>query len=344
MKLEQFSDRPVPQSVTSLKLARWAGFAVAVVTAAAFGCSAGAADADGGPDGGSDSDGSGAGGSNNTDLGADLGSDLGSTGGSGGDCVKLATWGALGTYGAVPGMDGQDAITTWLNEYSTGEAEYFAKKPAITAEALASYQIIILQNLNGWTFSADEKAAFEAWIRAGGGVVSLAGYSDQPTEAAPTNDLLAFSGLSYVGLSGAGDISTSPKEACSYCLGNSDAQGGWEPAHPISANITAVGALWGRSVSADAGETVATWDGKRAGATVDVDAGRVFLFHDEWVTYNSQWNGASLAQDCRTSGDQACMSAHPTLSYQIPQFWYNTIKWLAHEPSCFDIRDMTIVK
>ena len=25
-------------------------------------------------------------------------------------CIKLATWGALGTYGAVPGADGQDAI------------------------------------------------------------------------------------------------------------------------------------------------------------------------------------------------------------------------------------------
>jgi len=241
-------------------------------------------------------------------------------------------------------MDGQDAITAWLNEKSTGEAEYFATKPALMGETLANYDIIVLQNLNGWTFTADEKAAFEAWVRAGGGVMSLAGYSDQPSEVTPTNDLLAFSGLSYVGLSGAGDISTSPKETCAYCLGNSDAQGGWEAAHPISANITAVGALWGRSVSAGTGDTVATWDGKRAGATVDLDAGRVFLFHDEWVTYNSQCDGSSLSQDCRTNGDQACATAHPTLTYQIPQFWYNAIRWLTHEPTCFDIRDMTIVK
>ncbi len=201
-----------------------------------------------------------------------------------------------------------------------------------------------MQNLNGWTFSADEKAAFEAWVRAGGGVVSLAGYSEQPTEAAPTNDLLAFSGLSYVGLTGAGDISTSPKENCAYCLGNSDAKAAGIR-RIRSRQTSPPSARCGDARSARAwGATVATWDGKRAGATVDLDAGRVFLFHDEWLTYSSQWDGSSLTQDCRTNGDQACMNTHPTISYQIPQFWYNTIRWLAHEPTCFDINDMTIVK
>jgi len=326
--------------------AKTAAASTLLVTSFAVGCTAGAVGSGDGSDAADGAGGSGQSTDNNADLsGADLSADGSSSGGGSGVCdLKLATWGALGTYGAVPGMDGQDAITTWLNENSTGEAEYFATKPAITADALSDYQVIVLQNLDGWSFSPDEKAAFEAWVRAGGGVVSLAGYGNQPTEAAPTNELLAFSGLSYVGLSGAGDISTSPKEMCSYCLGNSDAQGGWDAAHPISKSITAVGALWGRSVSSGVGATVATWDGKRAGATVEIDAGRVFLFHDEWVTYNSQWNGATLSQDCRTSGDQACMAVHPTLSYQIPQFWYNSIRWLAHEPPCFDINDMTIVK
>ena len=35
-------------------------------------------------------------------------------------CFKLITWGALGTFGAVPGQDGQDAITKWLNDNSSG--------------------------------------------------------------------------------------------------------------------------------------------------------------------------------------------------------------------------------
>jgi len=153
-----------------VSLARMGALGATLVCASVFGCSAGAPGSGGDGDGsdsadsGTDStDAVGTGGSNNTDLGADLGADLGSTGGSGGDCIKLATWGALGTYGAVPGMDGQDAITAWLNENSTGEAEYFATKPALTADVLATYQVIILQNLNGWTFTADEKAAFEAW-------------------------------------------------------------------------------------------------------------------------------------------------------------------------------------
>ncbi len=344
MKLEQFSDRPVPQSVTS---SSWPGGPALPSQSLP-------------PQPwpqcrccgrrwwtrrGLDSDGSGAGVLEQHGPRGRPGLGFGLDGGSGGDCVSSRPGAPSVPMAPYPAWTARTRSPLGSTNTARARPSTLPKSLRSLRRRSPSYQIIILQNLNGWTFSADEKAAFEAWIRAGGGVVSLAGYSDQPTEAAPTNDLLAFSGLSYVGLSGAGDISTSPKEACSYCLGNSDAQGGWEPAHPISANITAVGALWGRSVSADAGETVATWDGKRAGATVDVDAGRVFLFHDEWVTYNSQWNGASLAQDCRTNGDQACMSAHPTLSYRIPrQLWYNTIKWLAHEPSCFDIRDMTIVK
>lgn len=335
--------------------------ALGLVLSFAWGCGAPPQNGGGGSGSGSgvgDGQTSTGGGSFTTDLsGGDLsGVDLSATDGSGGGppsecdasghcvCIKLATWGSLGTYGAVPGMDGQDAITAWLNDNSTGEAEYFATKPAISAESLESYDVLVLQNLSGWSFTADEKAAVEAWVRAGGGIVSLAGYGDQPNEMTATNDLLAFSGLSYVGLQGAGDISTSPAETCAYCLGNSDAQGGWDPTHPIAANITAVGALWGRSISPGVGVTVATWNGKRAGATVEVDGGRVFLFHDEWVTYNSQWDGSALQQDCRTNGDQACMGTHPTLTYQIPQFWFNAIRWLSHAPECFVIRDDTIVK
>src|SRR5688572_30993167 len=89
-------------------LARTAALGAALVCASVFGCSAGAPGSGGDGDGsdsadsGTDStDAVGTGGSNNTDLGADLGADLGSTGGSGGDCIKLATWGALGTYGAL---------------------------------------------------------------------------------------------------------------------------------------------------------------------------------------------------------------------------------------------------
>lgn len=263
-------------------------------------------------------------------------------------CVKLAVWGALGTYGAgAPGQDGQDAISAWLNENSTGTAEYFSTEPEISSELLSQFDAILLQDLTGWQFSGEELAAFEAWVRAGGGVMALQGYREQPVEVEATNTLLGFSGMQYAGVNGSGDISLTAENAdgCAYCLGNSDRQGGFDPSHPISANVTTVGAFHGRSIDpGDAGQVVAVWDGLVAGATVQVDAGRVFLFHDEWVTYNSQWNGTTLNTDCRVDMNDSCYPVHPTTSFQIPQFWYNSLKWITGDAACFEIDDDTIVK
>jgi len=272
-------------------------------------------------------------------------------------CIKLATWGGLGTFGAVPGADGQDAITGWLNSNSTGEAEYFPTKAAIdavaggiTPEFLAGYDVIILQDLNGWGLTGDEVANIEAWVRAGGGVISLQGYSDQGAEAVPTNQILAFSGMQYVGLTGPGDThgdARATSGTCDYCLGKSSTQGGFTD-HPIAANVTAVGAFWGRSVDPGmTGQVVAQEGNLILGAATDVDAGRVFMFHDEWVTYNSQWNGSTEggSQDCRTfEPTHECGGVHPTVNYQIPQFWFNSIKWSSGDPACFDITDPAIIR
>ena len=35
---------------------------------------------------------------------------------------------------------------------------------------------------------------------------------------------------------------------------------------------------------------------------------------------------------------------HPVLQYTLPQFWYNSLKWLSGDKACFDIEDGSIVK
>jgi hypothetical protein len=243
-------------------------------------------------------------------------------------------------------MDGQDAIVAWLNANSTGEAEYFPAKPAITTEFLGSYDVIILQNIVGWAFTPEETAAVQAWVEGGGGIISLAGYGDSAANDGftETNALLAFTGMQYAGVAGAGDISTMAG-SCGYCLGGSDIQGGFDMAHPIGANVTSVGAFYGRSVNPGAsGVVVATHGGLTAGAAAEIGEGQVFMFHDEWATYNSQWNGSVLTEDCRTYDmNHSCYGYHPIASYQIPQFWYNSIKWASGGVECFDILDPTIV-
>lgn len=263
-------------------------------------------------------------------------------------CIKLATWGALGAYGAEGGTgEGLDAIVAWLNDNSTGEAAYFADKPPITAEALAVYDVILIQDVSMWAaFTADEKAVFEAWVRAGGGVISLNGYSANNNEMANVNDLLGFSGLSYVPAS---DTANETQRAtklgvCEDCYGASVPQGGWTT-HPIGLNMKQVGAFHGRAVMG--GTPVAVEFGSTLGATADVDLGHVFMFHDEWVTYNSQWTGAGLPTDCsdqQYSANGQCLLEHPLEQYSIPQFWYNSIKWVSGDPSCFVIEDETIIR
>lgn len=350
-------------SVARVSLTSIAGLFALSTMLGALGCSA-----DGGPGGSGNGSGGLAAGSGSTNAGtggSGAGIQLGTGGdsmGTGGDrmtecnidpvtgmevcvCIKIATWGGLGTYGANPGGDGSDAISSWLNANSTGEADYFATKPVITREALDPYDVIILQDLNGWTFTPEEKAAFEGWVRErGGGVIALQGYSADGNEALPTNELVAFSGLAYAGVTGAGDTSGTAEPGCGYCLGNSDKQEGFVPTHPISANVTAVGAFYGRSVAGD-GDVVAEEAGKVLGMTKQVDAGRVFLFHDEWVTYNSQWNGTGLAEDCRTyDANHQCYNVSPVTDFQIPQFWYNSLLWASGNPACFTIDDPVIIK
>jgi hypothetical protein len=263
--------------------------------------------------------------------------------------------GRLGSYGANPGMDGTASMEAWLNDRSSAAAATLLAKPTLTAEFLAGYDVLILQALetaegagSQWQFSADELAAFETWVRGGGGVIALTGYGGDPSEAAPTNQLLGFSGLQYAGLSAAGDTAApdSCPDSCCYCLGNSIPSTGWQASHAISANLTAVGAFYGRSVTVPANGAVVAQSGSTVlGATVEVDAGRVFMFHDEWVTYNSQWDGSGLTDDCRTEDpNHSCYDRHPANDYQVAQFWYNALLWVSGNRECFDIDVPEIIK
>jgi len=115
---------------------------------------------------------------------------------------------------------------------------------------------------------------------------------------------------------------------------------GWEAAHPISAHLTAVGAFHGRSIVATGAEVVASVAGKVYGATRQLDAGRVFTFCDEWVTYTSQWDGTG-AETCATDpAHNLCTGRTADVYYQVPQFWYNAIRWASGDKDCFYIEDV----
>ncbi len=261
-------------------------------------------------------------------------------------CINIAVIGRPPTYGAN-GMDNTMAFTNWLNSKSSAAADLVTTKPTLTADYLAKYDVIILQALEDkeggpyWNFSADEIAAFEAWVRAGGGVITLTGYGGQSAEINPTNALLAFTGMSY----NTDDILSACPDSCCYCTFSSVPMTGWNTAHPISANITAVGAFHGRSVNAGGGDLVASSGTTVYGATKQMDSGRVFMFNDEWVMYTSQWDGTIAAdQSCSVDPNNTCYNRIATVAYQVPQFWYNSVVWASGDRQCFDIMDPAIVK
>ena len=65
---------------------------------------------------------------------------------------------------------------------------------------------------------------------------------------------------------------------------------------------------------AGSGTTVATGGGYDLGRVLEVGAGRVFVWGDEWITYSSEW------------------TLHP--DYQVDQFWVNIVKWLSPPRDC----------
>lgn len=245
-------------------------------------------------------------------------------------CLRFMSWGAVATQGAVPGESGMDAIVAWLNDASTARGDHFADKPEITREFLDAYDLVLLQNLGRWQLTDEEIWTFRDWVHAGGSAMALSGYEGDTAQVMTTNRLLSFSGMNYVSLSEVGDTSTS-LGVCGYCLGTTDRQEGWNPEHPIADGVSAVGAFGGRSIQGD-GEIVAQEEGKVLGMTKEVELGRVFLFHDDWISYHVTWS-QNAPGDCTQNIE--CSEVSPRGSYQTPRLWYNAFNWLVGGRECF---------
>jgi hypothetical protein len=276
-------------------------------------------------------------------------------GGTDADCTcppfNVAVIGKPGTWGAVRNGDPPTALMDWLNSSSAGtaRADNFTDHKTLTPDFLATYNVIIFASLsedsdNGpwWTFSADEIAAFQAWVENGGGAIFLSGYSSGP-EQAPSNQLLGFTGIQF------------NQDRVGSCIDwqicgctNSSTLTDWVQTDPViaslSTGVTMVGFEGGHSITAPADVHVAaTVDNNVGGAVVKASAlvgklagkGRVLAFGDEWITYTSLWTGAGNPK----ASDPSCKGFLPQDKYQIAQFWYNMIRWSYPAADCFTIVD-----
>jgi hypothetical protein len=262
-------------------------------------------------------------------------------------CTRLVSLGATATYGN--GSDSVAAFLDWLNNQSTAIVEIYKTRQTLDSAFLDKYDVIILQDLRGWSFSSAEVQALEAWVRGGGGVMALSGYySDDSSEITPTNALLSFTGMALKPDEIPGqqcpettvqNVCPNASSACCYCWGNAIPETEWNTTHPIALHMTRIGGYRGRAVNPGDGELVISYSGTPTGATKTVDKGRVFLFGDEWITYTSQWLAGGQVSG---NPDQwnPCYDLATTKwrtadnVFQTMQFWYNSLHYVAPPSTC----------
>ena len=209
------------------------------------------------------------------------------------DCLKIAL---VGNQGANPSAEFQlwleaqgtqvDRINTVLNE-------------PLDKAILNKYDILVLDYLIR-SYTAEEQAAVQTWVDAGGGMMSMTGFTNQQFVADRPNSLFKPMGLSYNTSKGffSGPVTQ------------------FAP-HEITMGLTSISFFGGLYVDiVDDGininKTIMTLPQGPVGVVQDRGNGRLFMFGDEWVEFDSEWKNIP----------------------QIKQFWVQTLSFLGPKASC----------
>lgn len=210
------------------------------------------------------------------------------------DCLRIATLGEPGTVGQPNVFD------AWLAARSTYGTTPLKDK-TLTADLLKEFQIIVSQNVSdNHAYSAAEVGALGTWIKAGGGFMTLIGYAG-PSEIQNVNQLLAPFGMSY-----------GPEQILQKSGANTIPVTNWVK-HPVTNGVSQIGVDNGYPVNG-AGLALASEQSWTVLRAQEVSAGKVLMWGDEWLTFDSEWKG------------------HP--EYQVELFWLNALKWLSPANNC----------
>ncbi len=213
------------------------------------------------------------------------------------DCLSIGLFGTAGTF---PSSN----FAAWLEEngvtvrrFHTGAVE------PLDAALIADLDLVILDYLTR-AYTPTEASALATWVAAGGGVMSMTGYSGAGTDIDRPNGLLAPYGIAYIpGLHTAtvGAFATHPTTFGlsavtfngGFLVGLLQPDGGLVPAEGGAPNPASL--------------FVASIPAGNVAVAHQHGSGRVFVWGDEWVQFDSEW--AALPE--------------------IKQFWINVTGWLA---------------
>lgn len=285
-------------------------------------------------------------------------------------CLRLAL---LGTLESAANNKDTQPFVDWLNQNSGGTATVtmVTEKPTLDAAYLSGFDILLVANVNSWTFSEPEKAAVETWVKeTGGGIVALTGFVSTDAEITASSQLLSFAGMGFAAPKTAenghnepvyfGDNMTQNLKSClpgdaiiTSPIRFTPQAGSLDT---LSFELDYVGGHVGWTALAPEGATVVATDpvtGGNMAVAKEVDGkGRLLAFGDEWVIFANQWEGAStnMQMDMHnicyvpaTDDAEAYLHGVATL-YQTKQFWYNAINWVAPPNECgFTVDDPDVV-
>jgi len=199
------------------------------------------------------------------------------------DCLHIGFLGEL----ASDAGNKTGAFESWLNARSDVPVKHVGARDTLTPEVLADLQVLVIGNLRqrGTAgYSAAELDAFRQWIEAGGGVISLAGYTANANDMLPTVQLLAPTGLSYqyqgLGAGVLGVVMNGPPPVIVHGI--------VVPDHPTVAGIKALGVFNAYPVIGDG--TVIVREGTyNLAMAKEIGGGHVYAFADEWITQDALW-------------------------------------------------------
>ncbi|MBN2804852.1 MAG: hypothetical protein JXR91_17280 [Deltaproteobacteria bacterium] len=284
-------------------------------------------------------------------------------------CLRM---GVIGIFDSGANAGDQDVSTfmDWLNNDSSAVVTMINGKPEINEAFLNDYDILLFtaqtDQLDGtwWSYSPDESAALKKWIEDGGGIITVTGFEGMSStkEVAATNSILEpATGISYnddkILDSCPADITDVTSNCTCWTLPRTTVPPirNFNPDHPISKDVSAIGSFWGYSINApDGSEIVASENGANTIVATEIGKGRAVSIADEWPLFTKLWAEPSrddLSQwvpyippneadypgsTCYDVDKEDWML--PNVYFQHAQFWYNTIKWAAPENECFLIK------
>jgi hypothetical protein len=191
--------------------------------------------------------------------------------------------------------------------------------------------------------SDDEAAALSDWVKQGGGLMTIVGLENDQYEPSFANKVLQDSGIQYstVNTSILGGVTVIQGEwggtsnglfgfkrdalpptglaaALTYHVGALRASHGYEitPVDSDVATLSSYARGYARTRDITTGNYSANKEYRTVGVAGTMGSGRVNVWGDEWVTYDTVW------------GDPTTGKSIDGHTYDADQYWNNVIKWL----------------